>query len=245
MYIYLTAVLLHGTRRHNSFIHSFKESKEKTTLIDKGVRLDPWVFISWSLVDRKSSHKTVQVTCTLVVPRWGESRRPVPTAASVAAVELGPCQAAGELSPALPTRTRRFARHSRQGCASSSRLLRDTQTSTDCKFQRTTPTRSPRAAGSTNSPDSDLHTRPTRLALCVPLYPSWLLAPPCFQLPREASRRGVFGSVPLVPHLVRSRTFFYFALPRENSNRDRLGLVVVSQPSILFTRSDGYRGGSC
>ena len=48
-------------------------NKEKTTLIDKGFRLDLWVFISWSLVDRKSSHETVQVTCTLVVPRLGES----------------------------------------------------------------------------------------------------------------------------------------------------------------------------
>ena len=67
-------------------------NKEKTTLIDKGVRLDPWVFISWSLVDRKSSHETVQVTCTLEMPRWGDPRRPVPTAASVAAVEPRPCQ---------------------------------------------------------------------------------------------------------------------------------------------------------
>ena len=72
--------------------HSFKESMEKTTLKDKGVRLDPWVFISWSLVDRKSSHKTVQVTCTLEVPRWGDPRRPVPTAASIATVEPRPCQ---------------------------------------------------------------------------------------------------------------------------------------------------------
>ena len=37
-------------------------------------------------------HETVQVTGTLEVPRWGESRRPVPTAASVAAAELGPSQ---------------------------------------------------------------------------------------------------------------------------------------------------------
>ena len=29
-----------------------------------------------------------------------------------------------------------------------------------------------------------------------------------------------------------------------HSNRDRLGLVVVSQPSILFTRSEGNWGGS-
>ena len=34
----------------------------------------------------------MQVTSTLVVPRWGDPRRPVPTAASVAAVEPRPCQ---------------------------------------------------------------------------------------------------------------------------------------------------------
>ena len=81
-----------STSRDTAPQHSFKESKEKTTLKDKGVRLDPWVFISWSLVDRKSSHETVQVTCTLEVPRWGDPRRPVPTAASVAAVEPRLCQ---------------------------------------------------------------------------------------------------------------------------------------------------------
>ena len=79
------------------------------------------------------SRETVQVTCTLEVPLWGESRRPVPTAASVAAVELGLCQAAGELSPALLTRTRRFARHSWQSCAS----FVTPGLSTDCKLQRT------------------------------------------------------------------------------------------------------------
>ena len=65
--------------------------------------------------------------------------------------------------------------------------------STDCKLQRT--------GRSTDrfSTDPDLHTgtptdqdqekKKTDLALCVPLYPPWLLAPPSFQLLREASRR--------------------------------------------------------
>ena len=35
-------------------------------------------------------------------------------------------------------------------------------------------------------------TEKTDLALCVPLYLSWLIAPPSFQLPREASRRRAF-----------------------------------------------------
>ena len=48
--------------------------------------------MTWDLADRKSPTRPLQVTCTLEVPRWGDPRRPVPTAASVAAVELGPCQ---------------------------------------------------------------------------------------------------------------------------------------------------------
>ena len=79
-----------------------------TTLKDKGVRLDLLGLYGVGLGRPNESRETVQVTCTLEVPRWGESRRPVPMAASVVAVELGLCQAAGELSPALPTRTRRF-----------------------------------------------------------------------------------------------------------------------------------------
>ena len=138
-------------------------NKEKTTLKDEGVRLDHLGLYGVGLGRPNESHETVQVTCTLEVPRWGEARRPVPTAASVAAAELGPYQGkvirapagnavernervfyallalmlcktpsvpqrclncaearspqtalalAGKLSPALSTRTRRFARHS-------------------------------------------------------------------------------------------------------------------------------------
>ena len=39
------------------------------------------------------------------------------------------------------------------------------------------------------------HTREeNELASCAPLYPSWLLAPPSFELLREASRKGAFLS---------------------------------------------------
>ena len=48
--------------------HSFKESKEKTTLKDKGVRLDLLGLYGVGLGRQKESHETVQVTCTLVVP---------------------------------------------------------------------------------------------------------------------------------------------------------------------------------
>ena len=57
----------------------------------------------------KESNETMQATFTLVVPRWGDPRRSVPTAASVAAVELRPCQAAGRFGPqpATPKRNER------------------------------------------------------------------------------------------------------------------------------------------
>ena len=74
------------------------KSKEKTTLKDEGVRLDLLGLYGAGLGRPNESRETVQVTCTLEVPRWGDPRRPVPTAVSVAAVELGPCQ--GEVIPA-------------------------------------------------------------------------------------------------------------------------------------------------
>uniref|UniRef100_A0A8C4QIR6 Uncharacterized protein n=1 Tax=Eptatretus burgeri TaxID=7764 RepID=A0A8C4QIR6_EPTBU len=49
-----------------------------------------WVFMVWDLAERTSPTRTLQVTCTLVVSGLGDPRRPVPTAALVAAVELGP-----------------------------------------------------------------------------------------------------------------------------------------------------------
>ena len=56
---------LPGTRRHN--IHS-KEKQEKTTLKDKGVRLDLLGLYGVGLGRPNESRETVQVTYTLVVP---------------------------------------------------------------------------------------------------------------------------------------------------------------------------------
>ena len=67
-------------------------NQEKTTLKDKGVRLDLLGLYGVGLGRPNESHETLQVTCTLEVPRWGDPRRLVPTAASVTAVELGPSQ---------------------------------------------------------------------------------------------------------------------------------------------------------
>ena len=53
------------TWRHN--IHS-KEKQEKTTLKDKGVRLDLLGLYGVGLGRPNESRETVQVTCTLVVP---------------------------------------------------------------------------------------------------------------------------------------------------------------------------------
>ena len=72
--------------------HSFKrKAKKRPPSKTRGSDWTSWVFMAWDLADRKS-HETVQVTCTLEVPRWGDPRRPVPTAASVAAVEPRLCQ---------------------------------------------------------------------------------------------------------------------------------------------------------
>ena len=84
-----------------------KESKEKTTLKDEGVRLDLLGLYGAGLGRPNESCETVQVTCTLEVPRWSESRRPVPTAASVAAAELGPS--------AWPASSLRLSSHERAG----------------------------------------------------------------------------------------------------------------------------------
>jgi len=67
-------------------------NKGKTTLKDEGVRLDLLGLYGMGLGRPNESHETVQVTCTLEVPRWGDPRRLVPTAASVAAAAPRPCQ---------------------------------------------------------------------------------------------------------------------------------------------------------
>ena len=92
VYYYYTQVLTqfylpgHGTTTYTQI------NNEKTTLIDKGVRLDVLGLYGVELGRPKESHETVQATFTLVVPRWVDPRRPVPTATSAAAVEHRPCQ---------------------------------------------------------------------------------------------------------------------------------------------------------
>ena len=69
-----------------------QRNKEKTTLIDKGVRLDLLDLYGVGLGGTKESQETVAGYLHPRGASMGESRRPVPTADSVAAVELGPCQ---------------------------------------------------------------------------------------------------------------------------------------------------------
>ena len=52
-----------------------KKSKEQTTLKNKGVRLDLLGLYGVGPGRPNGSRETEQVTCTLEVPRWGESRR--------------------------------------------------------------------------------------------------------------------------------------------------------------------------
>ena len=103
---------------------------------------------------------------------------------------------AGELSPALLTRMLRFARHHWQSCASSPRLRCDARTLHRLRaptnrslhgplLHRTRPRRRRREK-------PPRQTEKTDLALCAPLYLSWFIAPPSFQLLREASRRWAF-----------------------------------------------------
>ena len=56
--------------------HAFKQKeKNKTTLKDKGVRLDLVGLYGAGPGRPNGSRETEQVTCTLEVHRWGESRR--------------------------------------------------------------------------------------------------------------------------------------------------------------------------
>ena len=96
---------LPGTRRHN--IHSNNQRKDHPHR--QGGQTGPLGSLwrgTWQ------TERVPRDRAGYLHPRGAlgcEPRCPVPTAASVPAVELGPCQAAGELSPALPTRTRRFS----------------------------------------------------------------------------------------------------------------------------------------
>ena len=53
-------------------------NKEKTTLIDKGVRLDLLGLYGVGPGRPNESHETVQATFTLVVPRWASHDVPSP-----------------------------------------------------------------------------------------------------------------------------------------------------------------------
>ena len=58
--------------------HSFKRNNEKTTLKDEGVRLDLLGLYGVGLGRPNESRETVQVTCTLEVPRWASRDVPSP-----------------------------------------------------------------------------------------------------------------------------------------------------------------------
>ena len=64
--------LYNSTCRGHGATTFIQITKEKTTLIDKGVRLDLLGLYGAGLGRLNESHETVQVTCTLVVP-WGVS----------------------------------------------------------------------------------------------------------------------------------------------------------------------------
>ena len=134
----------------------------------------------------------------------------VPTAASIAAAELGPF--------AWPASSLRLSSHERSGSRDTAgraappvRVSCATPgLSTDCKLQRTghstdrfstdqdqdfhpTDFHQDHEKSTRRRPPEDDHQKKkkkkTDLALCVPLYSSLLIAPPCFQLLWEASRR--------------------------------------------------------
>ena len=70
--------------------HSFK-SKGMATPKDESGRQGPWTFITRDLEDRTGPARPCLPLCRLPAPLVvGESRRPIPTAASVAAPDLGP-----------------------------------------------------------------------------------------------------------------------------------------------------------
>ena len=87
-------VLLDGTRRHNFHTNNQRMTPSKT----RG-QTGPVGLHNVGLGGPKESHETVQATFTLVVPRWGDPQRPVPTAASIAAVSPGLARRPGVSGP--------------------------------------------------------------------------------------------------------------------------------------------------
>ena len=73
--------------------------------------------------------------------------------------------------------------------------------STDCgdsRLERSypqlhTPIPPPTDCSTQTETSTDRPTSPRGRSAC-PFYPPWLLAPPCFQLPQEVSRRGAFST---------------------------------------------------
>ncbi len=109
--------------------------------------------MAWDLADRTSPTRPLQVTCPLVVSGLGDPRRPVPTATSVAAVELGPS--------VWQASSLRLSPHERAVCATQQvRLL----------LQLASPSRRP---DSPPTPSSKLPT-PTRAQTSTQLLGFWL-----------------------------------------------------------------------
>jgi len=117
--LHLTSVIIHRHLNSSTWQtapqHSFK-SKGMATPKNESGRQGPWTFITRDLEDRTGPARPWQVK-TERVPRdrgrlpaplvVGESRRPVPTAASVAAPDLGPL--------AWPASSLRRSPHGRAG----------------------------------------------------------------------------------------------------------------------------------
>uniref|UniRef100_A0A8C4NER6 Transmembrane and coiled-coil domains 6 n=1 Tax=Eptatretus burgeri TaxID=7764 RepID=A0A8C4NER6_EPTBU len=87
-------VLLHAFSTCGHGATTFTQINKERPPQKQGGQTEP-VGLYYLELGRRSSTRPLQVISTLVVPRWGDPRPPVPMAASVAAVEPRPCQAAG------------------------------------------------------------------------------------------------------------------------------------------------------
>ena len=140
--------------------------------------------------------------CRLPAPSWcldGRVATSVPTAARIAAADSGLPRGRRALSGPLHT-MRRLARQSWQSGASRLRPSCHARTPHRLRAPTNGSFRGPllhrqattsRRSRPKRPPEETTNTqkKKTDLASCVPLYSSWLLAPPSFELLREASRK--------------------------------------------------------
>ena len=169
--------------------------------------------MAWSLDDRTGPTRPLQVTCTLVV-RWWASRDVCPPWQLGQPRLSSAFHGAGELSPALSTRTRRLARQSWKSGASRPRPSCHARTPHRLRAPTTRPEPPNPRLSEDQEETTNTHNTPD-LASCAPLHFSRLLAPPSFELLREASRRGALPSRPLPSRRARAEGIVTWPKPRE------------------------------